>query len=248
MLGSDRGMTCRYLGRTLLLALTVMAAAAVAAPGQGEPNASDIAGLLPAADGKVAVMSLDPPVRLHELTARIQAAAQSDPAWFMEHTKSATPGQPLPYDSRLGLSEAEYREYLTLGSSIGLKKVRDATLKVLPKDGGKLFLDGDDSLSDLTGLTIDTAALQVHSEFGVLGPPTRVTASDAQKATGPWNGYTWKLNAGAYSADKLVSASFSLGRFVKTNECLLYYTAKKLTSEAEPRKVTLILTYPARAK
>lgn len=123
---------------TIVLMLLVSTAVAWSqeAPASGFPSFDELTALLPAATGQVSVMTLASPPRLLELTARIQAAARQDPAWFQAQVRAAGPGQPMAYDPRLGVSEEEYKEYQALGQSIGLAKQADGKVTVTRKADG----------------------------------------------------------------------------------------------------------------
>src|SRR5215210_5114173 len=113
--------------------------------------ADPIHSLIPVGTFTVAVMDFVTSPRLKELTQRFQIAVQSDPAWLLEYTKANDrPGVPLPYHSKMGLSEVEYREMLSLLGEMRLSSVANAVLTVRAEPNRRFILDGGSTLPELT--------------------------------------------------------------------------------------------------
>src|SRR6478609_5445390 len=69
-----------------------------------------------------------PPKEIETYVAKVEKAARSDPKWFRDFSGSAKPGLPLPYDKKLGLTEAEYTEYLALWNKREFKPIEEVML------------------------------------------------------------------------------------------------------------------------
>lgn len=117
----------------------------------------------------VDVMELAAPPRANELNQRLKQAVGQNPNWWLEHVKKASPGEPLPYDARLGLSKTEYDEFLELSKKMTTVKKAEATILVVDKGDDVYVLDGGQQLQDfITGIEIDLRNDKVRTPFGNL--------------------------------------------------------------------------------
>jgi hypothetical protein len=170
----------------------------------------------------VDVMDLAGTPRLQHLHSFVMAAARRDPEWFTTHVRSAPQGGPLPYDSKLGLTEAEYSEYLELLTSMKLMKKDSAEVTFKPVGERRIMIVSDSKLPGLNGITIDFANNRVGTPFGQLTEMTRIGASEEQQASGPWSGYQWKLPNG----ENAQFVRFSLGRLLADGRTIISYDAE----------------------
>jgi hypothetical protein len=196
--------------------------------------------LLPKGTATVEVLELWAPPRLNELRLQLQRAAQADPAWWREHVRRAQPGQPLPYDRRLGVTEAEYQELLRLSDSVQMRPVRTETIAIEPIAAGWRF-GAATTVSALRGLEIDTLKNEVRSEFGVLpaGPP--ITPGPAQRATGSWGGPRWELEAVDSLTQSATRASFAAGKLQASGHTVIYFNAQRVAGGQLTRRESLFL-------
>jgi hypothetical protein len=174
----------------------------------------------------VAVLTLGAPPRFGQLATRIQQAARANQEWWTAHVRSAPEGQALPYDARMGISEAEYREMLQLADSVVMQRAGTGTLGVAALPNG-WRLDGGTAFAELNGIDIDTVARVVRTPFGELREFNVVKANDDQRATGRWTGPQWKLTEVDEATGDGVAASFVLGKLEANNRTLLYFDAKR---------------------
>ncbi len=191
-------------------------------------------------------MQIVPPARVLELTEKILQAARKDPAWWSNHLKKAKDGEPLPYDARLGLTEFEYDEYLSLTGKYTLVKVKTATLRV-KGDGKQFVLDGGDALPHITGIELDLVANTVTTPFGVAAVRREIAASEGQTLTGPWNGVQWKLEKPELEVGAVTLVRFSLGRLKETGRGILLYEAKEVRGRQPTTRARYLLTYDLKA-
>lgn len=194
--------------------------------------------------GPIAVEVLEAwtPPRLNDLRVRLQRAAQADPAWFQEHVRRATPGEPLPYDRRLGLTEREYKDFLLLTDSIQMRPARTETLVIEPTAVGWRF-GAATTLSALRGIEMDTVRNQVHSSFGDLLADDPITPGPAQRATGRWGGPRWSLESIDSSTRSGASAAFAVGKHESTGRTIIYFSAQRVTSGQLTTKESLFLRF-----
>ncbi len=230
---------------------SVLALLLLALPGtaltQSKPQSPPVPGMAVAAlltTGTIAVdvMQFSAPPRLTELTARLQQAAQRDPEWFTAYVQSATPGEPLPYHPKLGLSEPEYREMLALTGSTRLAPVARAELTIEAMPYG-WELDGGEALPELRGVEIDTLLGQIRTPMGRTTEVTAILASEHQRATGPWDGVQWKHQDSTILSGHGTSITFALGRLRDSGRVLLYYDAGQLVGGRMAARATRVLTF-----
>jgi hypothetical protein len=197
--------------------------------------------ILPAVEVTADVMELSPPPRMQELTQRIREAAARNPEWFQEHAAKATPGEPLPYDSRLGVSEAEYREFLQLVEAVTLVKVKETRLRFRRQAEGVYTVEAA-GMPDLDGIKIELKQDRVRTPFGVLGPSKTIENRDANAPTGPWTGTQWAIEKQS-SEDSMTIAKFAIGRLSRDGRGILYYTAKEIAGGQLVRRADAVVFY-----
>jgi hypothetical protein len=222
--------------------LIIIAAAIVSRGSSAQSVGTQARALLPKGPVTVDVLELWTPPRMNELRQRLRNAAQADPAWFQEHVRRAPPGQPLPYDPKLGLTEAEYKEFLRLADSVQMRAVRTETLVIEPIAAGWRFGPAT-TLSALRGLEIDTVANQVHSSFGNLAAASPIVPSPAQQATGRWGGPRWALEAVDSLTRTGTRAAFAVGKHESTGRTVIYFNAQRVASGQLTSQESLFLRF-----
>lgn len=190
---------------------------------------------------KVDIMELAFPERAAELATRMQDAASKNPDWWLEFVQNAEPGMPLPYDSRLGMTEDEYSEFLDLSEQVTARKKGEAILEIVSKGEQAFVLDGGESLPELTEIEFDLARDNVRTPFGVASQRSEVNATE-ESALGAWSGIEWKLDELAPDGIKGATVTVSIGNLKPSGRALLYYDVKKLTPEGKVR-ISCILNY-----
>lgn len=212
----------RHMHILSLLCVLSFAAADMSAQSPGK----QLAVLLPRGTASVDVLELWAPPRLTELSQRLQRAAQADPDWFQQQVRRAPPGQPLPYDPKLGLTESEYHEFLTLTEDMEMRPVRTATVVLEPTAVGWRFGSGT-TVAGLRGVEIDTVKNEVQTSFGRLPTVAPIVPGPAQRATGPWGGPQWKLESVDEATITGTVAAFAVGKHKATGRTIIYFDAKR---------------------
>lgn len=221
--------------RRSTLAATV--ALVFASPAAAQITNRQLADLLPPGPVLVEVLELSFPRRYIELSKRLQDAFQADPAWFQARVASNQPGQPLPYDPKLGLSEAEYREFVQLSGQLTAQPSMTATLHVEATPSGWRFNERT-TLVALQNVTIDTAQGVVHTSFGTLSASSPVYPSASQRAAGQWTASRWQQEPTASNA---FSATFAVGRFTADGRLVVYLQAREIQNGTLVRRADLLL-------
>lgn len=217
----------------LILCCTALWAgvAFTSATGQEPARAVELKDVLPKDEAAVAVMQIGASPRIALLTKKLQEAAAEDPDWWQAHVKKAKPGEPLPYDPKIGLSKEEYQEYLDLAKTLGLTKLK--TVKVRVKQDGRLvILTFGDDLPALKEAVINLKDDSVTTPYGVAATRSVIKAAPGQKATGPWNGIQWKLENVDLATGKGTIVKFAIGKLKDTDRGIIYYDVKQVTDDS----------------
>jgi len=187
------------------------------------------------------VMELVVPPRYTVLGLRLQQAARANPEWFQEQFRNAKPGEPLPYDRRMGMSEDEYREFRALRNKMTMRKEREAALVVATNENGAFVFDGGQALPDFTGIEIDLEQDVVRTPFGDL---TERTAIDTSENTplGAWSGTQWKLVEIDQNGVTGTMATLAVGRVKQSGRYVIHYDVKQ-NSLAGSTTIMHVLNY-----
>jgi hypothetical protein len=196
---------------------------------------------LPNGKVKADVMILVAPPRASELGAKMLAAVQKNQQWFLAYVRSATPGEPLPYDPRLGMTSQEYAEYLRLLSQTTLRKSGETELVFKRTPNGRITIAPSAGLADMAGIVIDTRLDTVETPYGRAEHHSEIVASKDQQATGPWNGIRWACQK--TSPTGTTNMNFALGRRTEDDRAILYYTANRLEPGVKPQQVSRIVIF-----
>lgn len=186
------------------------------------------------------------PPRMAELAARLQQAAQDNADWFREQVKLAKPGEPLPYDPRMGLSQAEYADFLAMSGQMTMQKQGEGEITIIAIGDGVYRLDGGPKLPDLAGIEIDLGRQQVRTPHGIAKEQAPVNAS-AESALGAWNGVEWKLTQLNQEKKTGSSVKFAIGTLQPSGRSIIYYNVTKLDPAGNAR-ILLVLNYDAAAR
>jgi hypothetical protein len=184
-----------------------------------------IARLIPRGKVDVELLAFAASPRFLELTQRLQLAVQKDMAWWMAHLRAATPGQPVPYHEKMGLTRAEYDEMGVLAKRMTFRVAATGRLSVRSEGDSLLIIDGGSDVPDLTGVVIDMARDEVRTPFGV-ARDRREIHRENDDSTAAWDGVQWIFEEGQFEpveAMSGVSVSLALGRFRIDGRGLLHY-------------------------
>lgn len=199
----------------------------------------EVVALLPVDGVAVDVMQPVFPKRMQDLGMRLQTALAKDPEWTKSHTAKAKPREPLPYDEKLGLTRAEYEEFLGLANKGGggLAKVAGAKVRVL-RDGDRVVLQFGKQFRGMEKIEVDLKKDTVSTPAGILGDRQAIAATPNQAATGPWDGFQWKSKGFEEDLTR-PSVSLALGKLKATGRGILYYRLKPGTSGVAPADYVL---------
>lgn len=171
-----------------------------------------------------------PPPEIDKYVAKVETAAKKDPKWFREFSGSAKPGLPLPYDARLGLTQAEYAEYLDLWSKRQFKSMEEVMLLLRQTSGETWSLTSTGEASLLSTLRYSAKPDSFRSPNGELKRIDDIKA-DSTSILGEWSGMEWKFEEETGLGK--TKENLALGQFADKKYGLIVYRAQELSSEGK---------------
>lgn len=188
------------------------------------------------------VMQLMAPREAQEFSTKIQNAAVADPQWWQAHIKTAEPGQPLPYDPKLGVTEAEYDRFLELSNKFTMQKQAEAELTITKTSDGKFVLDGGTQVPNLTGIQVDLQGNAVTTPYGIATKRSEIDAPE-DSALGKWKGVQWSFEQFDEEAGTGAAVKLSVGTHRNSGRGIIYYDVKHAAPNSEPEVFFHVLMF-----
>lgn len=189
------------------------------------------------------------PPRAAELFKKMQASLARNPEWLSAAVKANKPGEPLPYDERLGLTPEEYQEFLALNRQGTLKEILVHDVRVIRNADNTVSLDAGDGLLPLRALKFDLARNIISTPYGDLDTPRPVdhSAKGAGDVFGPYTGLFLGMEGGdeKSSVEKPSgrTLSITLGRLADSGKRFIYYNVAVMENGRRTTGIDMILEY-----
>lgn len=200
-------------------------------------RAVDVRALLVPGRHAADIMELGAQPRVLELVRRLQQAVQRDTAFFREYLKAARPDSALAYHPKMGLTEAEYREYLVLSQQVIPRKVGTATL-VISADSTGLLLDAGETVPALRGVRVDLTGDTVRTSLGALADGAPLRSDQMQSLAGRWSGVQWQMPQGMGAA-----VSLTIGKLDTVERGIINYEVRYVDESGRVASLTTLLHY-----
>ncbi len=183
-----------------------------------------------------------PPPEIDTYVAKVQKAASADPKWFREFSGQSTPGAPLHYDKRLGLTKEEYDDYLKLWNKREFKPIEDVMLLLRQNADETWTISATGNGSTITTLRYVAKDDLFRSPNGELKRIKDIEANSSS-ILGQWSGHEWKFEEET-SLGK-VKENFAVGHFSDNKFGLVVYRAQELSSQGTPLlDKSLVIRFP----
>ena len=169
-----------------------------------------------------------PPPEIEKYVAKVETAARKDPKWFREFSGQAKSGAPLPYDERLGLTKAEYDEYLALWEKREFKPREQVMLMLRQSAGDTWSITSTGAASLFSTLRYSAKTDQFRSPNGEMKRLEDIKA-DSSSILGAWNGIEWKFEEETGLGK--IKENLALGRLADNKYGLIVYRAQELSTE-----------------
>jgi hypothetical protein len=176
--------------------------------------------------GQIGVMM--PPPEIEKYVAKVEAAARKDPKWFREFSGQSKSGTPLPYDERLGLTKAEYDEYLALWEKREFKPKEQVMLLLRQSTGDTWSITSTGAASLFSTLRYNSKNDVFRSPNGEMKRIEDIKA-DSSSILGAWSGLEWKFEEETGLGK--IKENFAIGRLADNNYGLIVYRAQELSTE-----------------
>ncbi len=218
--------------RTTLLSLVLTAAIPFAA------SASPVSAL-PEGRVKVDVMKAVTSPRAAELTEKLRSNAQLDREQWIADVRQPQTDERLGWNERLGLTREEHAELQRLGHTTALEKTAEAEVSFVRSPDGRIVLQPDASLPELTGIVIDVDHDVIQTPFGTTTERATVMASELDS----WSGVEWKLDTPGDLPGTGTTVRVAIGQF-HDGRGILVYDAKQVENGKMPRRENRVIVFP----
>jgi hypothetical protein len=203
-------------------------------------------------EGKVTAEILTPdyPPRVQAIIRELDNARQANPkffqAWLARH-----PGGPPPWHPLLGVTRAEYDEYLRTGRSAPFAVRTRVELTFLRAPHTRRWtLHGWGLLTPLEGVTIDIDKDQVTSPRWGLLPFLATSAPNEPGVQLPWRWYgVWKAShqtGDPAHGGQALQASLHVGPLGDGSMTGMYWVARRFNNGTKLADEFLLLRFPRR--
>jgi hypothetical protein len=198
---------------------------------------------LPKGSTKFDIMQLMGSPRLVEIAQRLQAAVAKDKDWWMSYVQTAKEGQPLPYDTRMGITKDEYNEFLSLSGKFTLQRAGQTNLRFTWSSPDTVSIDGSKDIPQISGTLIDFKKGTVSTPFAVLSETTVINNTLEDGPTGPWVGMQWKHVEITSDFSSAISVKVAFGKLSRDGRGIMIYEAKVIKNNQKTTDIDLILYY-----
>lgn len=153
------------------------------------------------------------------ISRQFRSAVRDNMDWFKKAVTSNAPGTPLPYDRRMGITEAQYQRLLHMKSDAK----PGAAVKVEVKraaDGSVSFAPQGDAAAALKDVRFPADEKSAETPIGALSILNEIHQKDAAAPIGVWNGVEWARVA---ENDAKPSAKIAFGKRETDGSGVMYY-------------------------
>lgn len=175
------------------------------------------------------VVAVVPPDEIQAYIDKVDEVRKSDPGWFEEYSKNAKPGVPLPYHEKLGLSKAEYEEYLKLWDQRKMEALPQGELVVRlePASDNRWRIRVSGPGSDITTMFYNPKDDTYTSTSGVMKRIEDIKA-DKRSILGEWTGKEWKMELN--DGFGITKENLAIGKLTDGSYGLLVYRIQEVSS------------------
>lgn len=232
-----------------LLAACLLPGATALAGGMADYLPHGMADYLPKKFFEGHFMRVAYPPRAAVLFKKMQAALNENREWFSEAVKNNKPGEPLPYDEKLGLTPGEYKEFLALGKKAQLKETLARVIRVVHNPDGTISLDAGAGFKTLGDLRFDLAHQAILTPYGLLQKPQPVDFSSQGEGGpfGPYKGLLFGMEGGEPGSTidnpSGRTVSVTLGEILATGQRFIYYNVNVMEEGRRTTGIDMILEY-----
>lgn len=169
-----------------------------------------------------------PPPELDSYIAKVEAAARENSEWFQNYSSASEPGTPLPYHENLGLSRAEYDEYLALWRKREFRPIEEVILLLRKNASGAWSVVATGEAGVISTLRFDPETKNFRSPNGELKRLDDVK-THPDSILGEWSGAEWRLEKESLFGE--TKENIAIGKFADGKYGIMIYRAQEISSE-----------------
>ncbi|MFU8892238.1 MAG: hypothetical protein ACNA8L_01290 [Luteolibacter sp.] len=169
-----------------------------------------------------------PPAEIDKHVAKVEAAARLDPEWFQEYSTTSSPGTPLPFHEKLGLTRAEYDDYIVLWRKREFRPMEEVMLLLRKSTGDNWTIIATGEAGAISTLRYQTESGSFRSPNGELVRIEDIKA-EPDSILGEWSGPEWRFDEETTLGK--TKENFALGRFADGKNGLVVYRVQEISSE-----------------
>ena len=168
---------------------------------------------------------------------QFRAAVANDMEWFKRAVTGNKPGQPLPYDRHMGITEAQYERLQHMkaevhpGAAISVTVARAA-------DGALSFSSTDPAAAGLDKVTFPANEAAATTPYGKLDIFNAIHQDDPNTPLGAWTGAEWARVVPPHGDSP--SAKIAFGKRAPSGEGVMYY---QVAPYADHKEQSLVVFY-----
>ena len=172
------------------------------------------------------ITEFDFPPDIREILLRFNNAITANKEWFTAYSSHLSPGQPLPYDEKFGITQGEYERIKSMDKVHPALKVVDTQRISILRQDDKISFKGEGEGRVLDYLEFDLGK-NVLLFAGDTMPFAAGVHTNTAMAYGLFNSYTWRLQrtdvSNGFQADQVSArvVEIELGLHQSDNKPLL---------------------------
>jgi len=169
-----------------------------------------------------------PPAELDKYVAKVEAAARQNPEWFEEYSTSSPPGSPLPFHENLGLTQAEYDDYIKHWRAREFRALDEVILLLRRSSGDTWTITATGEAGAVSTLRYNPETGNFRSPNGELVRIEDINA-DKDSILGEWSGAEWRFEE--ESTFGHTKENIAIGKFADGKHGLIVYRVQEVSSE-----------------
>lgn len=175
------------------------------------------------------VMSLGVAPEDQAIDRQFRSAVRNNMDWFKKYVTGNKAGNPLPYDRRMGITQAQYEKLQHMkadfhpGAPIAVKVAKTAD--------GIAFAAKDPAAAALDKVTFRPDEKAASTPYGKLSIFSTIHQTDANAPIGVWSGAEWARVAPTGADDP--AAKIAFGKRESSGEGVMYYQVAPYKDHAE---------------
>jgi hypothetical protein len=196
-----------FFGLTLMMMIMAGCAAQ-----KSSANHFKFGQVIPTGKITVEVLEIRFSKRTEELALQMNSAVATNQDWWMEYIKQHHDDYPLPYHTNIGLTQAEYAEYLDgANRTRHLHKVSDAYI-IFGRQGDLISIDLGDENSPVAKWRLNALTGELLLPIGKSVKPVWVSGDDLTQPIGAFEGYRWNYESPSEAPSNRNIASLDIYR------------------------------------